>query len=259
MEVIEDSVLDEMEQYCVARYKKKFFIKNNSFISHKQLQRLKEIKEKTNQTFVSDCFERKSPLEDSLKYFTEVICKTCGKQFEKKCSKTDLMYIITGILKPECNECKKQAQEIKEKEMQEWENQRQQREINKTKNITNNFLQYVTVGNTWKNTIPVYKRFSLLEKDAIGVDLDYIADVIKSNLSYTDFLKTPYWEAISYKKKQLAGFRCELCNNNGYLNVHHRTYKYHGYELYHMDDLIVLCNDCHKKFHNITDQEETDE
>lgn len=65
------------------------------------------------------------------------------------------------------------------------------------------------------------------------------------------FLSTPYWTAIAAKKKIKAHYCCELCNSQKLLNVHHKTYEHHGYELDNMNDLIVLCSDCHKKFHNI--------
>lgn len=35
------------------------------------------------------------------------------------------------------------------------------------------------------------------------------------------------------------------------LNVHHNSYAHHGQEHKHLEDLVVLCNNCHKKFHNI--------
>lgn len=68
------------------------------------------------------------------------------------------------------------------------------------------------------------------------------------------FLRTPYWNAISLYAKSKANFSCQLCNSKENLRTHHRTYERHGYE--HRDevikqDLIVLCDDCHSKFHDI--------
>ena len=56
------------------------------------------------------------------------------------------------------------------------------------------------------------------------------------DMSYGDFLRTPYWDAISTEVKRKNGWRCGLCGGYGVLNVHHRDYKNHGYELYHMED-----------------------
>jgi hypothetical protein len=78
---------------------------------------------------------------------------------------------------------------------------------------------------------------------------DNIAEYIKA-MEYKEFLQTPYWKDISDYKKKMANNRCQLCNKKGVLHTHHRTYSIHGYEINNLDDLIVLCEDCHKKFHN---------
>jgi hypothetical protein len=68
-------------------------------------------------------------------------------------------------------------------------------------------------------------------------------------IPYREYLETPEWKALREKKLKAARFRCELCNEPGQLNVHHRTYERRGNE--HLKDLIVLCRGCHEKFHGI--------
>ena len=66
---------------------------------------------------------------------------------------------------------------------------------------------------------------------------------------YHDYLQSEQWKTIARKKREEADNRCQLCNNGSItLHVHHRTYD----NIYHekMNDLIVLCENCHKKFHN---------
>lgn len=66
---------------------------------------------------------------------------------------------------------------------------------------------------------------------------------------YHDYLQSEQWKTIAKKKRGEADNRCQLCNNNTLtLHVHHRTYV----NIYHenINDLIVLCENCHKKFHN---------
>ena len=47
---------------------------------------------------------------------------------------------------------------------------------------------------------------------------------------------------------EVAGYRCQVCNGDEKLNVHHRTYeRYPGRE--RLADLTVLCERCHKKHH----------
>lgn len=69
-------------------------------------------------------------------------------------------------------------------------------------------------------------------------------------MEYKDFLKTPYWKAISAHTKYKVGYRCQLCNSLYNLVTHHRSYNIHGREHAHMHELIVLCDHCHNKFHD---------
>lgn len=73
------------------------------------------------------------------------------------------------------------------------------------------------------------------------------------SLSYQKFLLTPYWQAISEYKKYKSGYKCELCSSKYRLNTHHKSYNNHGNEHNCLEDLIILCNKCHSKFHNIVD------
>ncbi|MDR2597257.1 MAG: hypothetical protein LBC76_08065 [Treponema sp.] len=75
-----------------------------------------------------------------------------------------------------------------------------------------------------------------------------IAEYIKA-MEYKEFLKTLYWQTISEYKKNEADNKCQLCNKGGVLHTHHRTYSIHGYEVLYPEDLIVLCEKCHSKFH----------
>lgn len=66
-------------------------------------------------------------------------------------------------------------------------------------------------------------------------------------MPYQDYLRTPEWLETREWKLKRAGFRCQACNVNGHLQVHHRTYENRGNE--RDSDLIVLCSDCHSIFH----------
>lgn len=68
-------------------------------------------------------------------------------------------------------------------------------------------------------------------------------------MPYNEYLKTPEWQLRRKNHLRSAGYKCQLCNNGDtVLDVHHRTYENRGDE--HYRDLIVLCRDCHSKFHN---------
>jgi 5-methylcytosine-specific restriction endonuclease McrA len=68
-----------------------------------------------------------------------------------------------------------------------------------------------------------------------------------SEMPYRDYLQTQHWQDTRRSKLRSSGYRCQLCNQGGTLDVHHRTYERRGCE--EMADLIVLCRPCHSKFH----------
>lgn len=66
-------------------------------------------------------------------------------------------------------------------------------------------------------------------------------------MPYQDYLQTEEWKARRIKHLKSAGFRCQVCNGKGLIDIHHRTYERRGNERY--TDLIALCRDCHDLFH----------
>lgn len=70
-----------------------------------------------------------------------------------------------------------------------------------------------------------------------------------SDESYEEFLESDYW--IQVRKRVLArdGFRCQSCDSKKTLHVHHLTYKNHGQEHEHLEDLVTLCARCHEQAH----------
>lgn len=65
--------------------------------------------------------------------------------------------------------------------------------------------------------------------------------------SYARYLKTAHWIRVRNAALKRAEYRCQLCNANKRLQVHHRTYANIGHEK--AADVIALCDDCHKLFH----------
>ena len=109
---------------------------------------------------------------------------------------------------------------------------------------------FIDINRFWNNSISTSRKIKELSR--YNVSWDDIAIYIRYFVAYEDFLFTPYWKAIAEKTKQDAGYKCQICNSNKNLATHHKTYKHHGYELFYMkDDLVVLCDRYHKKFHDI--------
>ena len=72
-----------------------------------------------------------------------------------------------------------------------------------------------------------------------------------ATIPYADFLRTRYWKNLRERVFKERGRKCERCNRTTYLQVHHLTYERRGRE--RMEDLEILCRDCHKQEHNITE------
>ncbi|RJQ29206.1 HNH endonuclease [Candidatus Parcubacteria bacterium] len=89
---------------------------------------------------------------------------------------------------------------------------------------------------------PNLKRETLSRRDRT----DEIA-ALKA-MPYSEYLTTKHWKSIARRARLRAKHKCQLCNNTGESHVHHRHYKTIGEESI-INDLIVLCADCHAKFH----------
>ena len=70
-------------------------------------------------------------------------------------------------------------------------------------------------------------------------------------LTYSEFLKSKYWDKVRRSILKRDGYKCTVCGTEEKLIVHHITYTNHGYEHLYLEDLVTLCNDCHKITHNL--------
>lgn len=75
-----------------------------------------------------------------------------------------------------------------------------------------------------------------------------------STREYRDYLNSPIWKYVSSLIKLIKNYTCEMCeeqSNPAHLVVHHCTYAHLGSEFDHLDEVTVLCTDCHLKVHGI--------
>jgi hypothetical protein len=64
---------------------------------------------------------------------------------------------------------------------------------------------------------------------------------------YAEYLRSPHWIKVRDAALKRAGHRCQTCNSDQNLDVHHRTYENLGHEF--PMDLTVLCRSCHERIH----------
>ena len=67
-------------------------------------------------------------------------------------------------------------------------------------------------------------------------------------MPYKEYLETDHWKKTRKRALHRAKYKCQLCGSKENLNVHHNTYENRGQEK--DEDLIVLCQECHAKFHD---------
>lgn len=67
---------------------------------------------------------------------------------------------------------------------------------------------------------------------------------------YREFLKSDYWQDVRNKVLTRDNHTCQKCNSVRSLQVHHLSYLHHRDELNHLEDLITVCRECHRKLHH---------
>ena len=73
------------------------------------------------------------------------------------------------------------------------------------------------------------------------------------DMKYEEQIKDPKWQRKRLEILQRDGFRCQMCGREDKpLHVHHLHYL-EGHKIwdYHNSDLITLCEDCHRREHDI--------
>lgn len=234
-------MLGKIEIYCKAKFQKEKMVPLKTFIPYNLYKKLIEIKKETSTPILMEVFEDASEPTKYATYKVEFKCKNCGKSIYKIISKSELKNWINSECEYICPNCEPKPKE---------EDTRTPEEKEEAKTLF--FINMLCNPNmSWeKDKIKPSETYNQLWSYYFGANKFKIANYLQK-LPYKQFLSTPYWTAIAAKKKIKAHYCCKVCNSQKLLNVHHKTYEHHGCELDNMNDLIVLCSDCHKKFHNI--------
>lgn len=70
--------------------------------------------------------------------------------------------------------------------------------------------------------------------------------------NYQAYLNSDAWKEIRNKRVKMDGYKCQVCGSSSNLEVHHLTYEHKYHE--NMDDLITLCDKCHRKVHGKSEE-----
>ena len=90
----------------------------------------------------------------------------------------------------------------------------------------------------------------IASSDFHSIEESYLAMIDAFNrMPYGEYLQTSHWLHFKGEALKDAGFKCRTCcSKETVLNVHHNNYSNRGLETF--NDVVVLCEVCHAKFHN---------
>jgi HNH endonuclease len=102
-----------------------------------------------------------------------------------------------------------------------------------------------------RHVIPRFEALVAWMKAGVGPWPGFQTEEELQELPYRYFLDTYYWRVLRDYVILMAGRRCQRCGrqHSAYhrLEVHHNNYFHRGSEWRHMEDLEVLCRDCHEQ------------
>lgn len=94
-----------------------------------------------------------------------------------------------------------------------------------------------------------YKKCRKSDSDVCAKKDSKIMTKLKQ-MPYDEYLKTSHWQKVRQRKIKDVGYKCQICGESGKeLHLHHNSYEHKGEEQHYLEDLVVLCCDCHNLFH----------
>jgi len=92
-----------------------------------------------------------------------------------------------------------------------------------------------------------YARTGFMDEDDSVCGLEILWRVTHKELYYKKYIQSEIWRSFRNRIFKKRGFKCELCDSKKNLQLHHITYERIGKE--DENDVIILCQECHKKAH----------
>jgi hypothetical protein len=199
-------------------------------------------------------------------YDCDIKCNKCEKVYQKFLTKTQFIsYVgdIGGRVKnterkkafmdvSTCDECKAGEREASKVRISEFHEKRAQ-EIaeaqEKAKRIMPPFFVPYNVPGKKTNWNEVYELFWSYIPYYFNEEIESLL----KEMSYKEFLHTPYWKCVSSKVKRQARYQCVMCDGKTQLQTHHKNYNFRGKEHTRegLNSLVCICADCHSKHHEI--------
>lgn len=249
MDIIDDNLFDEINSYLnILKYKKKY-IKRNSLHTVNDINKIKILVNLFGSSYVSEIAE-KAEDANSAPFYAQLECSKCKILYIKSYGKEKFFTKIMDV--HICDNCEHLENIKKDEYIKKINMENEILNEEEKEKYTDHFIdKYILTISDAQNDTP-FKNWNSMLSVYNKSNQKRIIQYIKV-LKYRIFLNTNYWKIISRYKKYRSAYKCELCNNENNLHVHHKTYDNHGTEInieVLLKDLIVLCKTCHHKFHD---------
>ena len=106
----------------------------------------------------------------------------------------------------------------------------------------------LALGPSFGANSPLLGLSSLAAFQLLSEEIDDKTKAFLRSMPYDLFLKSVYWKTVRRFVLWKRGGRCAQCGRTKHIQLHHETYEHRGSEYLHLDDLIVLCETCHKAY-----------
>lgn len=241
---------NDMEEYLDSISYENNFSFTDYEISKDEFEKICEMTRKYGMGKIKKYFYHLGKNDAIQKFNLKLTCNDCGKKIKVVMLREQLLESVVRNLINDfscnCYPCveKKKYEKEKNDELIQKENH----------NIALEIMEKLLINPNahWNKDVNVSKKIKEIETYLSFVETSQVKELIKK-LEYKEFLATPYWKAIAeYKKNQHK--KCQLCGSIENLNVHHSNYRILGEEIFKMQELTVLCDKCHNKFHKGGDE-----
>lgn len=172
-----------------------------------------------------------------------------GEKVRVRVSPSDYGYQWVGINPNLCDSCRQK----KKTECERLSDEQEEKAKQIAQERKDCMALFLDANHQFSEDVKGYARWNSLVQTMGMLALDDKRWAVKTlkALPYSDFLKTPYWQAVSAKIRSRDKYKCSLCGATNNLCVHHKSYEHHGNEAEWLEDLTLLCDSCHTKFHGV--------
>ncbi|MEO5358468.1 MAG: HNH endonuclease [Nitrospirae bacterium YQR-1] len=76
-------------------------------------------------------------------------------------------------------------------------------------------------------------------------------------MTYNEYLESPEWKQLSKEAKKKADYKCERCSSAMNLEAHHTRYS-NNWPNDNIENIVVLCDNCHEFIHKKDNKDKKD-